>query len=389
MSCKRLFSRSLAAAPQRLHFIAHGQHLWPDASLEGQVAAWADAALLADKKWALLLEQVLPEAQDHIAHTLSLPDPAAIAFGASTHDLLIRLFSAVPERPIRVAASDGEFLSFRRQAQRWSETGQAVLTWVERAPETTLAARLGPVLRAQRPHVVFLSQVAYRTGGVLEDLAEAADACAQVGAWLVIDGYHGFHAVETDLSALAPHLIYLAGTYKYAMSGEGLAFAHVPPGWAQAPALTGWFAAPSAEVGEARVAHHGDWRRFLGATFDATPFYRFNAVARMLAVEGLGVGAVNAHVAPLRARLEQAWRDGALGPLSAMRLLNPARPGRPHARFLSFEGPHTQAVAAALDARQIAVNARDGVLRIGLGLYHDAEDVEALSAACAALVVGS
>src|SRR5437762_4021096 len=50
-SCKRLFSRAIAANPGRLHFAAHSHHLWPDASYDGHLAAWNDAAELADRKW--------------------------------------------------------------------------------------------------------------------------------------------------------------------------------------------------------------------------------------------------------------------------------------------------------------------------------------------------
>ena len=43
-SYKHLFARSIAAAPERVHFAAHSHHLWPDASYVGQLAAWQDAA---------------------------------------------------------------------------------------------------------------------------------------------------------------------------------------------------------------------------------------------------------------------------------------------------------------------------------------------------------
>ena len=51
VSFKPLFSRSLSVDPGRLHFAAHSHHLWPDASFEGQLACWEDAATLADAKW--------------------------------------------------------------------------------------------------------------------------------------------------------------------------------------------------------------------------------------------------------------------------------------------------------------------------------------------------
>ena len=44
MTFKNLFSRSLNANPERLHFAAHSHHLWPDASFDGQTQAWIDAA---------------------------------------------------------------------------------------------------------------------------------------------------------------------------------------------------------------------------------------------------------------------------------------------------------------------------------------------------------
>ena len=67
MSFKHLFSRSLSAAPERLHFAAHSHHLWPDVSFAAQVEAWDDAARLADAKWDKVMDGVWPEAQRHVA----------------------------------------------------------------------------------------------------------------------------------------------------------------------------------------------------------------------------------------------------------------------------------------------------------------------------------
>ena len=60
LSFKRLFSRSLGADPDRLHFAAHSHHLWPDASFDGQIEAWNDAARLADRKWDKVMDEVWP-----------------------------------------------------------------------------------------------------------------------------------------------------------------------------------------------------------------------------------------------------------------------------------------------------------------------------------------
>ena len=137
MTYKHLFTRALAAAPDRLHFAAHSHHLWPDASFDAQMQAWDDAAAMADLKWEKVMGPIWQEAQGHIACELSLPDPATIAFSSNTHDFLLRIFSATSKRPLRVLASDGEFHSFRRQMARWVEAGDAELTT---APPDELAA---------------------------------------------------------------------------------------------------------------------------------------------------------------------------------------------------------------------------------------------------------
>ena len=111
---KALFSRSLGANPERLHFAAHSHHLWPDASYDGQVEAWNDAARLADLKWDKVMGEIWPEAQAEVAAELGTAQPDAILFAPNTHELLVRLFAAAPEVwTIRVQNSGWEFHSAR------------------------------------------------------------------------------------------------------------------------------------------------------------------------------------------------------------------------------------------------------------------------------------
>lgn len=377
MSYKRLFSASLEAAPGRLHFAAHSHHLWPDASRAGHLEAWEDAARLADRKWDRALGEVWREAQDAVAAELRLPDPASIAFGANTHELLTRLVSAREERPLRVLASSGEFHAFRRQAQRWAESGRIRLETVPLEPFDSFRERFCAAAESGGFDLLMLSHIFFQTGWVLEGLERLAGFAAPGGPWLVLDGYHAFMAIEADLSAIADRAFYLGGGYKYAMTGEGLGFLHAPAGFALRPELTGWFAefaALSAPPGGG-VAYATDARRFLGATFEPTALYRFTAVRRMLAREGLDTRAVNAHLAPLRVMLEADIAAGRAGRLGEAVLLNPYREGRANARFLALRHPEAQAWREALGARDVITDARAEVLRIGLGLYHDPEDV--------------
>ena len=115
--------------------------------------------------------------------------------------------------------------------------------------------------------------------------------------------------------------------------------------------------------------------RFMGATFDASGLYRFNAVRRMLDAEGLTTTLISAQVAHLQARLVEAIAGTALGQAI---LLNPLD-DRPHARFLAYRSPRAAAWQAELSAKDCITDVRGDVLRIGLGLYHDESDIDSFA----------
>jgi hypothetical protein len=175
---------------------------------------------------------------------------------------------------------------------------------------------------------------------------------------------------------------YLGGGYKYAMAGEGCAFMHAPPGFGPRPRITGWFAEfedlslPPGSVGYAR-----DATRFLGATFDPSGLYRFNAVQRMLQENSLTAARISTYVAALQQQLLDATGET---PLADAELLNPLD-GGPHARFLAFRSANAPRWYAQLKAQNCITDVRGDVLRIGFGIYQDEDDVEMLLAKFGAL----
>ena len=62
---------------------------------------------------------------------------------------------------------------------------------------------------------------------------------------IIIDGYHGFCALPTDLSEVAEDCCYVAGLLKHAGCGANCAFVTLPARLAARPVLTGWLADPS------------------------------------------------------------------------------------------------------------------------------------------------
>jgi selenocysteine lyase/cysteine desulfurase len=380
VSWKPHFSRFLGADPERLHFAAHSHHAWPDVTFDAQQQCWLDAVRLADRKWEKIFGEVVPAAQRYVAGTLGLPDPATIAFGPNTHGFVLRLLSLFPAgQPIRVLTTDGEFHSFTRQIRRLEEDGLARVTRIAAEPFASFADRFAHAAAQGGHDLVFFSQVFFNSGYALPRLNILVDAVPDRDAIIVIDGYHGFLALPTDLSAIAGRAFYMGGGYKYAMSGEGAAFLHAPPGHGARPRDTGWFASfgtlEATEDGP--VPYGSDGTRFLGATFDPVGLYRFNAVMDLLSSLGVTVATIHAHVRALQEQFVERLKKLSLAALRADQLLVPMEePNRGH--FLTFRTLEAGSLHHRLLDANIVTDYRGDRLRLGFGLYHDADDVDRL-----------
>jgi selenocysteine lyase/cysteine desulfurase len=300
---------------------------------------------------------------------------------SNTHELLVRLFAAASSSwPIRVLTTDGEFHSARRQFARWEEAGAAVVERVPTEPFDSFSGRFLETARSGSHDFIFVSQVLFGSGRRFDLVDDLAALGRPEGPWVVIDGYHAFMAIETPFSDLtASSAFYVGGGYKYAMSGEGCAFLHAPPGFGDRPRITGWFAEfEDLTLPPGSVGYRKDAMRFMGATFDPSGLYRFNAVRRMLWENGLTTARISAHVARLQERLETAVEGTKFGDAERLN-----RPG--DARFLAFRTPDAQRWSAELQARNCITDVRGDVLRIGLALYHDEGDIDAFARMAAEL----
>lgn len=383
---KHRFTRALSLDPQRLHFAAHSHHLWPDVTFDAQVRAWAEANHYADRKWDLIFSEVIPAAQGHVAKQLGLSSPDSVVFSSNTHDLLLRIVSAVENKPVRILSTDGEFHSFRRQAERWEEAGEVVVTRIPLSPIETFEERFLSAAQAGGHDLIFVSQIFFRTGQLSGNMEALADLSKPEGPWVVIDGYHGFMATPTDLSRIEDRVFYLAGGYKYAMAGEGACFLHAPSGFGPRPAITGWFA----EFGDLEgppggVGYRKDGGRFWGATFDVSALYRFNAVQEMLAEESVSVSDMSDHSRHLMQQFQDALRGDADTIWAEAEWLNPVEGTGPRARFLAIRHPKAADVRARLIDKHVVTDVRDDVIRFGFGPYQDEADLKRLIDICRAL----
>ena len=350
---------------------AHSHHLWPDVAFDAHQRAWLDAAEHVDDKWDYVFGELIPTAQSHIGLILGLSDPASVVFAPNTHEMVIRLGSCL-DRPFRVVTTDAEFHSFRRQAARWEEAGTAKVDRVPAQPFGSFPDRFVEAVTDSDADLIYLSQVHYDSGFVMSDL-ERVTASAPAEAFVVIDGYHGFMALPTDLAGVEPRAFYLAGGYKYAMSGEGAVFMHCPPGFGERPVDTGWYAGfGRLTTRDDEVAYASDGGRFWGATFDPSPLYRLVAVMEMLDEEGISVADIHTHVEQLQQRFVAGLPGD--GPLSPDDLVPAWEMPRGH--FLTFRVDDAEQIYDALHERSVITDYRGDRFRVGFGVYHDETDID-------------
>lgn len=374
---KQDFSHFLNAVPGRLHVAAHSHHYWPDITFGAQTAAWQDAAFHADNKWAHIFGTVMPALRQDLAQVLNLPDPGSIVFAQNTHEFVLRLLSCLPaHKPARILTTDSEFHSFDRQIKRLEEENILTVTRITTQPFDSFAARFAEAA-GQDYDMIFLSHVFYNSGFMLDNLEQIIGRVKNDETMIVFDGYHAFMALPVDLSRIAHRAFYLAGGYKYAMSGEGACFMHCPPGYGTRPRNTGWFAGFSA-LADARshdVPFGQDASRFAGATADVSGLYRMRAVLDWLRDKNITPADIHAHVHKLQTQFVEGLQDHPL--VTPQDLIVPVSDTR-RGNFLTFKTHQAGDICARLKEKGIITDYRGDGLRFGFGIYHDTQDIQTL-----------
>ncbi len=181
---------------ERILLSGHSHQAWPDRGLAGQQRAWQDAARFVDDKW----ERAFAEADKvRAGWRRLLDDPDGLySLAASTHDLLVKLLSALPlgRRP-RLVSTDEEFYSLRRQLLRLEEAGLEVVR-VQAQPAGSVGERLAAAVD-DRTAAVLASTVFFASARIAGDMTPAAEACRRHGAILVLDVYHQANVVPFSL----------------------------------------------------------------------------------------------------------------------------------------------------------------------------------------------
>lgn len=378
---KKYYSRFLSHLGDKLHFSAHSHHFWPDVTREAHMQYWDDAANFSDDKWNKIFSEVIPKTQGHIARILNLKDKQQIVLAPNTHELTSRLLSLfLGRKSLSILTTSSEFHSWKRQILRLMELPEVKVTTVEVSEKKKLLDDLKIELK-KNPDIFFISQVFFDSGVALTDdeLLELSTA-ASPSTIMVVDGYHGFAAIPTDLAKLEGRIFYLAGGYKYAQGGEGVAFMVVPKGdWR--PAYTGWYAdyANLSRPPGALVGYSNDGMAFMGATQDPSGYYRFNATWDLFQSEALTVSKIHAFITGLQKEFLQGLSNGLLEKFELRALYDENLLW--HGHFLTYEAPTEEKAKAfqeALRSQEILIDRRGQRLRFGFGLYQNKADVREL-----------
>ena len=357
----------------RILLTGHSHQAWPDVAKDAMARAFDDAARLVDDKWGPAMEQA--DAVREAVATRIGAHADEIALGASTHELVSRLLSALDlrARP-RIVTTTGEFHSLRRQLGRLAEAGVEIV-WVEAAPVATLAERLAAAID-DRTAALMASSVLFETSSVVPHLAHAIAAARKHGAEVLIDAYHAFGVVPFDVAAWGDDVFVTAGGYKYAQWGEGNCFLRVPRGSSLRPIYTGWFSdfahLASARHGEPITYGARPADRFAGSTFDPVSHYRARAVADFFVQQGMSLERLRATSLRQTARLF-ASLDG----------LDVRTPREDDARggFVAIRHPRAGELVEALRERGIYTDSRGDMLRLGPAPYVTDDELDAATRA--------
>lgn len=370
---KNYYSQFLKANSGKQHYTAHSHHYWPDVVFEAMIEYWNDSVQMVDDKWKYILGSKVPDTQKMIAEILNLAHPENICFAPNTHDLMIRVLSSFKNKKIKILSTDSEFYSFSRQVQWMKELNLVELTLVSAFPYETFNDRFINEIKSQDYDVIYFSQVFFNSGIVVDDIESIVQSVKKDETLILIDGYHGFMAIPTDLSKIQDRIFYLTGSYKYAQGGEGCCFMTIPQNCKIKPTLTGWFAGfQDLENKNSSITFPEDGYRFAGSTMDYTALYRLHAVLKLYRDRHITVDETHAYVQLLQRNFLDCIDSIQHEHINRKNLIlvDPQN----HGHFFSFKMPTfdiCNQVKNELLSRGIITDSRGNILRFGFGIYQN------------------
>lgn len=366
---------------ERMLLSGHSHQAWPDVGFEGQMEAWTDAAEFVDEKWPRA-EAKAERVRRGYGKLLGEPD-AVIGLAPNTHELLVKVISALPlaKRP-KLVTTDGEFHTIRRQLDRLSEEPWIEIVKVSASPASSISDRLVQATD-DRTAAVLASSILYKNAHVVPNLRSVAERCRKVGAEFVVDAYHQINVIpfSVEKDGFSDAFV-TGGGYKYCELGEGNAYLRVPPGREGfRPIVTGWFSEFARLTKQVRpgVAYGEGGAKWASATYDPTSHYRAARVFDFFDAQGLTPELLEGSYRHQVGLLAKSFDALDLDPKVITR--DRSVPLSQIGGFLAIESPHSEALKRELLRRNVQIDIRGTTMRFGPAPYlSDAQITGAMDA---------
>jgi len=294
--------------------------------------------------------------------------PESIAFTKNTTEGLNLASHCLDLKPgENIVVTDMEHMANLWVWEHWREKGCEIRSVQNRDGRLPVEAFLEKMDGNTR--VVATAWVTYRNGYRV-DLPELGRLCRAQGARLVVDGVQGAGLLDTPITALNADFVAIGG-HKHLLGLNGTGVLYIRPELLTAPGADTIKSMRYVKVDPAR-SHEDqhDAHRFEGGNPNYLGLWAFRRSAAF--IESVGIGNIEARVRDLTDMLIKRLAK------RGMRTQTPSNWGeRCHIVNFQVAGDAQQA-RAALHAKRIAVNMKDGYVRASVGFFNDEEDLEAL-----------
>lgn len=352
----------------RILFTGHSHQAWPDCAFEG-IREYQDVVTSRiDAKWGAAFEKT-EILREYLRGYYNDPD-GLYCREANTHILLSSWISSLDlqKRP-KIISTTGEFHSMYRQLQSLKKWGVHV-EFVEANPMDELPGRIS-ALADDKTAAVFVSRVYFESSEINTGLQEIIDTCREVGAYCMVDDYHGTNVVPLSIREEGwEDLFILIGGYKYLQWGEGNCFLRFPKDYPRFPVLTGWFSSfgsLSKQREDGVIEFDTGDQRFASATYDPISQFRAAKVAEYFIQKQLTPDRLRSQYLALTEYLRNGFRSLGMNP-AQIRLQKEA-PVSFFGGFVSLESPKAREISSALMERGVFTDARGSILRLGPAPY--------------------
>ncbi len=219
----------------------------------------------------------------------------------------------------------------------------------------------------ERTRLVSLSHVLFKSAYIIP-AAEIIAKAHQVGAQVLLNGYHSVGIIPVDVTALNVDF-YIGGTLKWMCGGPGGVFMYIRPDLLKGlqPKITGWFAQAKPFTFAEQIELREDAYRLANGTPAIAALYAIQPGVEI--ISKVGVDAIRAKsIRQTNLIVELADRAG-------YEVISP-RDNAQRAGTITVRPPEAYAVSRELIARNIVIDYREGAgIRIGPHFYNSDEEI--------------